>query len=239
MVALVHLTPEAGVRQMARSGVAARSRNFFGERGVYAMPVLPSYTLTHSWTRELRRWKNSPLAAVHLRLPDDEPVTVGHYGREPQRRTAAEAVALIRALPDPRGHQIFVPRRVAAGEVRRVRRVGQHIGWRYRPDAHGRIPCPCCVAPGTPGVAKIRRQRPMAPPLPGKPELMATLRAATTSDDIIDALYGLGARSRGGAEELAYLVDHPDPEVREVLDEVLANYRGAAARELQARIVLD
>jgi len=46
----------------------------------------------------------------------------------------------------------------------------------------------------------------------------------------------LQRRSRGGAEELAYLADHPDPDVREILYETLAFYRGRAARDLRARL---
>jgi hypothetical protein len=65
---------------------------------------------------------------------------------------------------------------------------------------------------------------------------MAALHAATTSEEIIDALWMLGGRSRGGAEELAYLADHPDPEVREALAELLECYRGRAARELRDRL---
>ena len=65
---------------------------------------------------------------------------------------------------------------------------------------------------------------------------MAALHAATTPEQIIDALWGLGGRSRGGAEELAYLADHPDPEVREVLAEVLTSYRGRAAQALRDQL---
>ncbi|WP_305787107.1 hypothetical protein [Symbioplanes lichenis] len=124
------------------------------------MPVLPSFTLTHQWTRELRRWKPGVLVAVHLRLPDDEPVTVGHYGAAPELVTAAAAAGRIAALDDPRGHEVFVPRAVAVAEVRRVRDIPQGTGWRYVPGAHGRRPCGCpvCVVPGAYKGAAIRRR---------------------------------------------------------------------------------
>ncbi len=41
---------------------------------------------------------------------------------------------------------------------------------------------------------------------------MARLRQSTTTDEIIDVLCELGRGRRGGAEELAYLADHPDPD---------------------------
>jgi hypothetical protein len=114
MANLVHITSARAARQIERSGIAARSHGRAGERGVYCAPVLPSFTLTYQWVRELRRSHAGVLVAVHLRLPDDEPVTVGHYGAEPNAVTAAQAVATIRQLDDPRGHEIFVPRAIGA-----------------------------------------------------------------------------------------------------------------------------
>jgi hypothetical protein len=200
--------------------------------------LLESYALTHQWVRELRRWHPGVQVAVDLRISDDEPVWVGRYGRQPQLVPAARAVGVIRELADPRGYEIFVPRRILAGEVRRVRRVAQGVGWRHMPDAHGRRPCGCpmCLQPGTPGVGRVRRRFPDGPRRATKPELMSRLRSAETPEDVIGTLYSLGARRRGGAEELAFLLDHPDADVREVLGEVLDSYRGTAARVLQARL---
>lgn len=75
-----------------------------------ACRVLPSFTLTYQWVRELRRWHPGVLVAVHLRLPHDEPVTAGHYNAPPREVTAAQAVAAVRELDDPRGYEVFVPR---------------------------------------------------------------------------------------------------------------------------------
>ncbi|GHJ46983.1 hypothetical protein Cs7R123_43250 [Catellatospora sp. TT07R-123] len=238
MAEFVHITTAASGRRIERTGVAARSRGPAGARGVYCMPVLASFTLTHQWARELRRWHPGVLVAVHLRLPDDEPVTFGHYGAATRVATAAQAVAAIRALDDPRGYEVFLPRAVTAAEVRRIRTVPQGVGWRYLPGAHGRRPCTCpaCVQPGTPNVARLRRRYPYDEPPTPKNELMARLRAATDADEIVDVLWELGRGRRGGAEELAYLVDHPDPEVRETLESVLGSYRGREARRLRERL---
>ncbi|WP_345630846.1 HEAT repeat domain-containing protein [Rugosimonospora acidiphila] len=238
MAEFVHITTASAARRIERSGIAARSHGRAGERGVYCMPVLPSFTLTHQWVRELRRWHPGVLVAVQLRLPDGEPVAVGHYGAPLREVAAAEAVAALRELDDPRGYEVFVPRAVTAEEVRRVRDVPQGIGWRYLPAAHGRRPCTCpsCAQRGGYKVARLRRRFPYDQPSRPKSELMARLRAATTADEIIDVLSELGRRRRGGAEELAYLADHPDPDVRDTLESVLRAYRGSEARRLRQRL---
>lgn len=130
------------------------------------MPVLASFTLTCQWVRELRRWHPGVLVAVQLRLPDDEPVTVGRYHAAPVATTAVQAVAVVRDLADPRGYEVFVPRAITAGEIRRVRAVPQGIGWRYQPAAHGRRPCPCpiCLPRGGYGAAAVRRRSALEPP---------------------------------------------------------------------------
>ena len=157
----MHLTPERNARRITRSGISARGRH--GGHGVYCMAMLPSFTLTHQWVRELRRSGVHTIIAVHIRIPDDEPVTVGHYGQTPRAVTAAEAVAVIRALADPRGYEIVVPRSIRAHEIRSVRRVPQGVGWRYYPDAHGRRPCTCpmCLLRGEFGAANLRRRFPL------------------------------------------------------------------------------
>src|SRR5262249_4681282 len=123
MANFVHLTTERAARRIERSGVAARSLGRDGSRGVYCMPVLPSFPLPYQGMRGLRRWRAGWLVAVHLRLPDNEPVTVGHYGNPPRRVSAAQAVAVIRELADPRGYEVFVPRTVTVAEIRRIRGV--------------------------------------------------------------------------------------------------------------------
>jgi len=238
MAEFVHITRAKSARRIQCSGVAARSHGSAGERGVYCMPVLPSFTLTYQWVRELRRWHSGVLVAVNLRLPDDEPVTVGRYGASPHEAIAAQAVAAVRKLDDSRGYEVFVPRAITITEVRRIRDVPQGVGWRYLPAAHGRRPCPCpaCLPRGAYKVARLRRRFPYDEPPRPKSELMARLETATTADEIVDVLGDLGRGRRGGAEELAYLADHPDPDVRDTLESVLRAYRGREARRLRERL---
>lgn len=229
MAMFVHLTAAANTPRIRRTGIRADSRGQGGVRGVYCFPVLPSYTLTHQWLRELARFgPKGSLAAVHVRLDDAQQVLVGHYrdrAEEAQRwLTAAEAVARIAALPDPRGWEVVVPRAVDASEVHRVRAVPQVAGWRYLPGAHGTRPCTCfgCRIRGEYGGRRLRERHPhpLDGPPPPVPVLLARIEAAGEPGDpdtLRAALHWFGLRRRGPLERLTPLAAHPDPTVRREL----------------------
>ena len=161
MASLLHLTAARNAARIRRAGIAAASVSRTGVRGVYCSALLPSFTLSHQWARELVQGRGRVLAAVHLKVPDDEPVTVGHYSGEGLREcAAAQAVALIAGLDDSRGWEIFLARAVAAREVHAIRPLARPVGWRYFPGAHGRRPCTClvCLGPGQYGARSIRRK---------------------------------------------------------------------------------
>ncbi|WP_186319278.1 HEAT repeat domain-containing protein [Streptomyces sp. SAJ15] len=229
MAMFVHMTSAANAPRVRRSGIRAAGSGQGGARGVYCFPVLPSYTLTHQWVRELARFgSRGGLVAVHVRLDDAQPVLVGHY-RDRARGTqaavsAAEAVRRVAALEDPRGWEVFVPRAIRHREVHRVRAVSQVAGWRYLPDAHGTRPCTCfgCRVRGGYGARRLRERLPHpldGPPPPAR-ELLARVAAAGDPGDaavLREALHWFGTRRRGPLAALRRLAAHPDPTVREQL----------------------
>ncbi|MCP2341966.1 HEAT repeat domain-containing protein [Actinomadura rupiterrae] len=225
MATFVHLTPAGNVPRIRRSGIRAVSHGYDSARGVYCFPVLPSFTLTHQWLRELAHWGGQGrLVAVHIRLDDSEPVFTGHYGGPHAEVRAAEAVGRILELDDPRGWEVFVPRKVLPQEVRSIRTVPQVAGWRYQPDAHGRRPCTCygCRVRGGYGARRLRERlpHPLDGPAPPTRELLARLTAAGDPGDptvLREVLHWLAMRRKGPVPELARLASHPDPAVREDL----------------------
>ncbi|MFE6051318.1 HEAT repeat domain-containing protein [Kitasatospora sp. NPDC056446] len=229
MAMFVHLTAAANAPRIRRAGIRADSRGQGGARGLYCFPVLPSYTLTHQWLRELARFgPKGSLVAVHVRLDDAQEVLTGHYrdraAGAQQSVSAAEAVRRIGALADPRGWEVFLPRPVGAREVHRIRAVPQVAGWRYVPNAHGTRPCVCfgCAVRGGYGSRRLRErhQDPLDGPLPPVPVLLARIDAAGDPGDPAElkaALHWFGRRRRGPVDRLARLAAHPDPDVREEL----------------------
>jgi hypothetical protein len=144
MAMLVHIATEADAARIRRSGISrvrAAYHSFPG--GVFAVPVVPNFFVSHQWLRELKRRNEGPLVGVYFRVPDRERVWVGHYGGDHRWMSAADAVALFAREPDARGWEVIVPRRIGANELHRIRHLPQVVGWRYLPGAHGRKPCGC------------------------------------------------------------------------------------------------
>ncbi|MFJ9817474.1 HEAT repeat domain-containing protein [Streptomyces sp. NPDC101151] len=251
MAMFVHLTSAANVPRIRRAGIRAASGGQGGARGVYCFPVLPSYTLTHQWLRELARFgSRGGLVAVHVRLDDGQDVLVGRYA---DRRLgaqdtvpAAEAVRRVAELEDPRGWEVFVPRAIGPREVHRIRTAPQVVGWRYQPNAHGVRPCTCfgCQVRGGYGARRLRERLPH--PLDGPPPpvrvLLARVAAAGDPGDpavLREALHWFGKRRRGPLAELAGLAAHPDPGVREELVWAVARWSTPGVTELLDSLAAD
>ena len=155
----VHLAPESRVALIRRNGIR-RLRRAWGETpgGIFAVPVTRNFYVSHQWLRELKRKGQGPIAGVYFRLPDNEPVWVGHYGQAHAVMSAAEAVAEFLASESREGWEVVIPRRIIAREIHRVRSLPQVVGWRYFPDAKGKAPfCTCkfCTR-GEFGAARLR-----------------------------------------------------------------------------------
>jgi hypothetical protein len=156
----VHIAAESQTPRIRRSGIS-RIRDAWGPfpGGVFAVPVVPNFFLTHQWLRELKRRNEGTLVAVYFRIPDAERVWVGHYGKEHNWLSAAEAGAKFSTAEDLRGWEVIIPRKIDASELHRVRHLPQVIGWRYLPDAHGRKPCGCDYCQrGQYGARRIREE---------------------------------------------------------------------------------
>lgn len=168
MALFVHIAPEPRLKAILRNGIAPTAWSPDPtahpdiDRVVWAFPVLESYTLTHSWSRELKRLGQTTLAAITFRISDGELVFGRHYREQPVLMPAAAAVAAIRAAQDARGHEVMIPRRIRPDEIVRGRVLAKTFGWRYAPHLKGTAPnacdCPFCVPRGEVNAARDRRR---------------------------------------------------------------------------------
>jgi hypothetical protein len=144
MALFVHLAPHASTPRIRRSGITRTRKpreNFPG--GIFAVPVTRNFFISHQWLRELKRRGRGPISAIYFRIPDSQPVHVGHYNHPHRRMTAAQAVAEFMSAESREGWQVIIPRPVAPAEIHRIRPLRQIFGWRYYPNSHGHKPCPC------------------------------------------------------------------------------------------------
>jgi hypothetical protein len=159
MAMFVHLALEKHADRIRRSGITRLRKVQVPAPGIYAMPVSRSFFVSHQWLRELKRRSGGPIVGVYFRLPDEQPVWVAHYRDAHQQMTAAEAAGLFLSGEGLEGFEVIVPRKVSAGEIHRIRRLPQVVGWRYYPGSHGRKPCGCPYCQrGEYGARKLRAE---------------------------------------------------------------------------------
>lgn len=159
MAMFVHMAPESRLALIRRNGIGRlRKPTARHPGGIFAVPVTRNFYISHQWLRELKRFGRGSIAAVYFRIPDDEPVWVGHYGFAHLQMTAAAASGEFQMSESREGWEVVIPRRILASEIHRVRCLPQVIGWRFAPQAKGKPPfCTCryCTR-GDYGAARLR-----------------------------------------------------------------------------------
>jgi hypothetical protein len=143
MASFIHIADRNKEQSILRNGIRSVKRPS-GTSGVYAMPVLPDFSTTHQWARELKRRPIRAHICVQFRISDEDRVFVGRYNGEKLEMTAAEAVSTVRAHADPMGLEILIPRKIDPGEITGTYPAPRVTGWRYYPEAKGKTPfCHC------------------------------------------------------------------------------------------------
>lgn len=157
MAMFVHLAPQKSVAAIQRNGINRLRKQHVPEPGIFAMPVLPNFYISHQWLRELKRPNAGPIAGVYFRIPDDQPVWVSHYRNAHQCMSASQAIGLIMHHDNAEGFEVIVPRKISHSEIHKVRHLPQVVGWRYYPGAHGKNFCGCeYCQKGLYGAKKVR-----------------------------------------------------------------------------------
>lgn len=162
MTIFVHIADERDAKAIRRNGLALpknRLREFESKRhkwGVFALPVVEDFMISHQWVRELKRRGHQLAVGIYFRLPDDEPVWAGLFNQDKEPMTAAEAASRLRTQR-LLGYEVIVPRSIAASEISAVRPL-PHVGWRFFPESKGNPPrCLCRYC--NRGDIKSRRMR--------------------------------------------------------------------------------
>ena len=143
MPLFVHIADDRDAASIKRSGLRLARGMERQKTGIFALPVIGNFLLTHQWVRELKRQGFRTAVGVYFRIPDEQPVLVGQYNQEKTQCTAAQAAAKFRT-EQALGFESIVPRSITAREIHAIRSLPQTLGWRYFPGAHERgIFCGC------------------------------------------------------------------------------------------------
>lgn len=139
MPILVHLADERNSGKIIKNGIKTTRYS----AGVYCMPVLPNFFVTHQWLRELKQSGAKTFVGIYFRLNSSEKVYAGKYGKPHRFITLGTAIKEIMSIPDPLGYELIVPRKIESTEITKIKHLPQTLGWRYMPDSHNKKPCNC------------------------------------------------------------------------------------------------
>jgi hypothetical protein len=143
MISFLHIADKNDEQSIIKNGLRSTKRKT-GLRGVYAVPVVPSYESTHQWARELKRRGVRTLICVQFKIPNNESVMIGRYNGEKLQMTASEVAAAVMKHTDPMGLEVIIPRRIMPKEITKTYLAPRLTGWRYFPGAKGKKPfCRC------------------------------------------------------------------------------------------------
>jgi hypothetical protein len=162
MSTFVHIADERDAQAIRKSGLVLPKGRFrlheseTRKFGVFAMPVVQDFMLSHQWVRELARRGRRSSIGVYFRIPDEQLVWAGLYNGAKRSCTAASSAAELREKRIL-GYEVIIPRSILAAEITTIRSVPA-VGWRFSPQAKGKRPfCPCKFC--TRGEIKARRLR--------------------------------------------------------------------------------
>ena len=139
MPTLVHIADERETASILNAGIRPRVKG----AGVYCMPVLPNFYVSHQWLRELKRSGPKTYVGVYFKLSSDEMVFAGRYNEKHRHLRLGDAIGEIMSLDDPLGYELIIDRKIEPKEISSIRHLSQTLGWRYSPKSNGKRPCAC------------------------------------------------------------------------------------------------
>lgn len=139
MPILVHLADERDTQKILNGGIKIGKFGY----GIYCMPVLSNFYVTHQWLRELKRNGGRTFVGIYFRIASSELVFAGKYGNKHKLIPLGQAIKEIMEMEDPLGYELIIDRKIEPGEITKVKHLPQKVGWRYMPNSKGQKPCNC------------------------------------------------------------------------------------------------
>src|ERR1044072_6423694 len=134
MPVLVHLADEKESVRIKKNGIKIGKYR----QGVFCMPVLQNFYVSHQWLRELKRRGVKTFVGIYFKMDSKQKVYAGKYNKEHPHITVGEAIKEIRGLDDPLGYELIIDRKITAKEIQKIKSLPQKIGWRYIPGSNNK-----------------------------------------------------------------------------------------------------
>jgi hypothetical protein len=223
---LIHITKAENESSIVRNGVKVGKHN----SGIYFMPRVPGFLISHQWARELKRSGVKNFIAVDFKLPKTEEVWFGKYIEGHSKVQLSQAVEEFMANEEQFGYEFFIERKILPSEISGIRTIPKPMGWRYEPNAHGKEPCPCpvCIQAGGFKTANLKERR---EPKTSREEARETLLHSNDEDKLVEALERMQGKWRKESPEyLKRFLQSTDEYVLYALVELLAEHRHPLAK---------
>lgn len=235
MPTLVHLADEREAASIRRNGIKIGKNR----QGIYCMPVLQSFYLSHQWLRELKRGGAKTFVGVYFKVNSKTKVFAGRYNNEHKQIELGQAIREIQTIEDPLGYEIIIDRKIEAKEIEKIKSLPQNIGWRYKPGANKQRPCSCeyCIK----STMKAKRIREKYEPVKSKlpySELLKRVKAEEDIDEIEDLLCQVRSKKRrGDPNELLFLLEKNSVSIDQELALTLKMFRHKNSRAFLQRLL--
>jgi hypothetical protein len=237
MPILVHLADERESASIKRSGIKIGK----GRKGIFCMPVLPNFYISHQWLRELKRNGARTFIGIYFRLDAKTLVYAGKYTEPHRQIELGVAIKEIMSLEDPLGYELIVDRKIEPKEIDKIRLLPPKIGWRYFPHSHQGKPtcaCPVCIRRGSIKGKKLREK--LEPPAKkvNFEQLLSRLMTETDEFEIDSLLCSIqSSRRRSDPNQLLFLLDRKSDSVNQSLAMALGAFRHENTKKILQQLM--
>jgi len=230
MPTLVHLADERETSNIKRNGIKIGKFR----QGIFCMPVMQSFYLSHQWLRELKRRGVKTFVGVYFKVDSKTKVFAGKYNSEHRHIELGQAIKEIQTIDDPLGYEIIIDRKIDAKKIEKIKNLPQTIGWRYKPRANGQKPCSCdyCIK-STIKANRIREKFNSKESIPSYAELLKRLEKEEDVFEIENLLCHLRSKRRkGDPNELLFLLDKKSVSIDQEIALTLKKFRHKNTRTM-------
>jgi hypothetical protein len=237
MPILVHLADEREKASIKRNGIKIGK----GRKGIFCMPVLSNFYISHQWLRELKRNGARTFIGIYFKLDTKVLVYAGKYNEPHRQMELGVAIKEIMTLEDPLGYELIVDRKIEPKEIDKIRLLPPKIGWRYFPHSHLRRPtcaCPVCIQRGSIKGRKLREKLEPPSKKANFEQLLARLMKESDEDEIDNLLWSIkSTRRRSDPNQLLFLLERKSDSVNQSLAMALGAFRHENTKKILEQLL--